>query len=132
MDCDNNNSDGQISHFFEGKSIFVTGGTGFMGKVLLHKLLDSCSTLDTIYVLVREKKNVLPQDRVNAHILQTPLFKDIKELQPHLLKKIKAIPGDITLPRLGISDDDIAIVIDKVSVIFHSAATVRFDEDLEK
>ena len=42
------------------------------------------------------------------------------------------LTGDITLPRLGLSDHDIDIIVNEVSVIFHSAATVRFDEDLSK
>ncbi|KAI4470301.1 male sterility protein 2-related [Holotrichia oblita] len=37
------------------KNIFVTGGTGFMGKVLVEKLLYSCSDLGTLYILMRPK-----------------------------------------------------------------------------
>lgn len=33
-----------------------TGGTGFLGKILIEKLLRSCSGISTIYVLVRPKK----------------------------------------------------------------------------
>ena len=41
-----------------------------------------------------------------------------------------AIPGDITAPSLGISPADMEIIISNVSVIFHAAATVKFDGDL--
>ena len=57
----NANLGGAISQFYAGKSIFITGVTGFCGKVLLHKLLDSCPELETIYVLIRPKRNELPQ-----------------------------------------------------------------------
>lgn len=30
--------------------------TGFMGKVLIEKLLRSCSTIENIYLLIRQKK----------------------------------------------------------------------------
>ena len=39
---ENNNKGGKISDFYNGKSILVTGSTGFMGKVLVHKLLSDC------------------------------------------------------------------------------------------
>ncbi len=41
------------------------------------------------------------------------------------------IAGDITLPELGISEDDQRKLIETVSVVFHSAATVKFDEKLK-
>jgi thioester reductase-like protein len=39
--------------------------------------------------------------------------------------------GDITLPELGINQADQTILTDSVSVVFHSAATVKFDEALK-
>ena len=39
--------------------------------------------------------------------------------------------GDITLPELGMSQADQKILTDSVSVVFHSAATVKFDEGLK-
>ena len=53
-----------IPTFFRGKSIFITGVTGFMGKVLLEKLLRSCPDLGLCYVLVRPKRGVQPKDRI--------------------------------------------------------------------
>ena len=42
MEENNNAKGGKVSDFYSGKSIFVTGSTGFMGKVLVHKLLSDC------------------------------------------------------------------------------------------
>ena len=39
---------------------------------------------------------------------------------------------DIVAPKLGLSTEDENKLISNVSVIFHSAATVKFDEDLSK
>ena len=41
------------------------------------------------------------------------------------------MPGDITEHELGISESDQNILIRNVSVVFHSAATVKFDEALK-
>lgn len=53
-----------IPEFYAGRSILVTGATGFMGKVLIEKLLRSCSAMKTVYVLVRPKKGQDPSVRV--------------------------------------------------------------------
>jgi len=45
-----------IVDFYAGRTVLVTGATGFMGKVLLEKLLRSCPTITRIYVLIRPKK----------------------------------------------------------------------------
>jgi fatty acyl-CoA reductase len=53
-----------ISEFYRGQNIFVTGATGFIGKVLLEKILRSCPDVGNIYVLMRPKKGKTPSDRV--------------------------------------------------------------------
>lgn len=39
--ANNNNSiiNSEIGRFFQNKSIFITGGTGYLGSLLVHKLL---------------------------------------------------------------------------------------------
>lgn len=46
----------QIQDFYAGATIFLTGATGFLGKLLLEKLLRTCSSVRKIYILVRPKK----------------------------------------------------------------------------
>lgn len=45
-----------IQDFFRGRNVLVTGGTGFMGKVLIEKLVRSCPDIGKICLLVRHKK----------------------------------------------------------------------------
>lgn len=45
-------------------------------------------------------------------------------------KKVIPLDGDITKERLGFSDADRQTVIDNVSVVFHCAASIRFDAPL--
>jgi len=57
-------TEGGIREFFKGKTIFITGGSGFMGKVLLEKLLYSCSDLKEIFLLMRPKRGKTGEQRV--------------------------------------------------------------------
>lgn len=53
-----------IPEYYEGKNVLITGATGFMGKVLLEKLLRSCPGIKAAYVLVRHKAGHAPQARI--------------------------------------------------------------------
>ncbi|GJQ65123.1 hypothetical protein Trydic_g14446, partial [Trypoxylus dichotomus] len=53
----------RVAENIEGRTIFITGGTGFLGKVLIEKML-RCMEPKTIYLLIREKKGKNPKDRL--------------------------------------------------------------------
>ena len=44
-----------IAEFYRNRSVFITGATGFLGKVLVEKLLRSCPDIKTLYLLMRPK-----------------------------------------------------------------------------
>lgn len=49
-----------------------------------------------------------------------------------MLNQCHVIPGDVSQSDLGISEDDRKLLAEEVSIIYHCAATVRFDETLKK
>ena len=62
-----------VSQFYEGQNIFVTGGSGFMGKVLLEKILRACPDVGNIFLLLRPKKGKEPSERVQ-NIISLPVI----------------------------------------------------------
>lgn len=62
--------------------------------------------------------------------ISTQIFDRVKEANPKALHKVIPIQGDIAMPGLGISESDQLTLTNEVSVVFHSAATVKFDEPL--
>jgi alcohol-forming fatty acyl-CoA reductase len=118
-----------IPEFYANREIFITGGSGFMGKVLIEKLLRSCPDVKSIYVLLRPKKGKSIEERLKA-ITELPLFEPIRKMIPHVLEKIIPVNGDVMEIGLGLSKSDLDLM-KNVSVIFHSAASVRFDDSLK-
>lgn len=46
------------------------------------------------------------------------------------MKKIVVINGDVTLPNLGLADEQRSELCNEVSIVFHCAASVKFDDPL--
>lgn len=82
-----------VSEFYQNRSVFVTGGTGFMGKVLVEKLLRSCPGIKNIYLLMRPKHGQDINGRL-AEIINAPvseLFNCFKEIFFYLLLPAREI-----------------------------------------
>ncbi|KAK2727218.1 hypothetical protein QYM36_007899 [Artemia franciscana] len=120
----------EVVDFYSGRSIFITGATGFLGKILLEKLLRTCPDIKFICLLVRNKAGQDAKMRVQD-LLNSRVFESLRLSQPELFCKVVPVSGDITLPGLGISESDMTMMSQNVSVAFHCAATVRFDEPLK-
>lgn len=43
----------EIIEFYNGKSILITGASGFLGKAIVEKLLKTATQLKAIYILIR-------------------------------------------------------------------------------
>lgn len=61
-------SDSHIANWFSGQVLFITGSTGFMGKVLVEKLLRDCPDIKECFLLMRTKKGVEPEQRRDDYI----------------------------------------------------------------
>jgi NAD(P)-dependent dehydrogenase (short-subunit alcohol dehydrogenase family) len=87
-------------------STFVTGGTGFIGKRLVRRLLERDS--ERVYVLVYRPTEEL----VGA----------LKEFWSAGAERVTLIEGDISSPDLGVSAEDARNLEGKIDRFFHLAA----------
>ncbi|OQR75297.1 putative fatty acyl-CoA reductase [Tropilaelaps mercedesae] len=118
-----------VREFLAGKNLFITGCTGFVGKVLLEKILRSCPDVESVYVLGRAKKGQSLQQRF-SDIFNSALFDSVRRDNPLAIEKVKFVEGDLQREGMGISSGNIATLRDCINVVIHSAASVRFDEPL--
>lgn len=118
-----------IKEYFDGSNIFVTGSSGFLGKVLIEKLLRSCDGVSKIHILLRPKRGLVSDQRFDE-FLRNKIFDKIREKAPEVLGKLVCIPGDINEPNIGLRESELKNLQDKIDIVFHVAATVRFNEPL--
>ncbi len=110
----------------EHNTVFLTGATGFVGKVVLHELVRRRAELaiGTIYVLIRDKKGKAPQQRFEDEIAASRAF----ELLPKgWARNVRALGGELTQRDCGLSPHDVELVQRSVTRIVHCAASVEFD-----
>ncbi|XP_047246831.1 fatty acyl-CoA reductase 1 isoform X4 [Girardinichthys multiradiatus] len=119
-----------IPEYYAGKNVVISGATGFMGKVLLEKLLRSCPGVKAVYVMVRSKAGQSPQARI-ADMINCKLFERLQAEQPDFAEKIIAVNSDLTLLELDLSKEDQSILVENINIVFHCAATIRFNEPLK-
>lgn len=78
------NCKSQIQNFYAGKHILLTGCTGYLGTLILEKILRTCTEISKLYILVREKTNMTIEDRMKK------LFENEVSLK-------KMLKGDVIL-----------------------------------
>ncbi|XP_037902550.1 putative fatty acyl-CoA reductase CG5065 isoform X1 [Hermetia illucens] len=119
-----------VQSFYKDKTVFITGASGFMGKVLIEKLLYSCSELKEVIILMRPKKGKVPETRLEE-MFRLPIFQRIKEEKPHVLKKLTIVQGDVTFDSLGLSGETLNRIVEETAIVFHMAATLRLEGSLK-
>lgn len=119
-----------VKDFYCGKTVLLTGGTGFIGRLLLAKLM-RLGNLREVLLLSRPKKGKSNEERVQK-ILKGVLFEEMEKFDANFKGKLRIINGDMATKELGLSPDDRIYVTNNVEIIIHGAATVRFDELLQK
>lgn len=116
----------EINKWYAGKNILITGATGLVGKCLVYKLLKDCSDIGDLYLMVRSKKSENFEQR-KIKYLEHIIFDNIRDIA---IAKIKVFEGSLDVENLGISKIDRENICKNISVIYHVAASVRFDMPL--
>lgn len=70
-----------LEEFFANKNVFITGGTGFLGTVVIESLLRVSPNIGKIYVLVRGKYGLNPNVRIKKLLAKEVSFHKKKIFQ---------------------------------------------------
>lgn len=94
-------------------AIFLTGATGFLGGQLVKNLLHETS--NHLYILARSTNR--------AQMLQ-------RSIPDQFHYRLTFLYGDIEKPYLGLSEEQLSELHNEITIFYHVAALVKFDEEL--
>uniref|UniRef100_A0A182REJ5 Fatty acyl-CoA reductase n=1 Tax=Anopheles funestus TaxID=62324 RepID=A0A182REJ5_ANOFN len=121
-----------VREFYKDSTILLTGGTGFIGKVLLEKLL-RCFEVKTVFLLIRPKRNKTVDERLDE-VFEDVIFDAIKT-SPNggkpLLAKVIPIEVNFQSDVVVSTADYHRLLAAQVEVVFNVMASVKFNEDIE-
>ncbi|KAJ3150428.1 cyclin-dependent kinase inhibitor far1 [Geranomyces variabilis] len=128
--------------FYKGRSVFITGCTGFLAKALLEKLLRELGpSIGTIYLLIRKGTGKRSEDihvRLQNEVLANQVFDrlrvewGVEKFNAVTTRCFVPVIGDLVAPDLGIAADMQRNLQENVTAILHCAAVVDFDERLDR
>ena len=98
-------------------NIFITGGTGFLGSSIIEEILNSSD--DNIYALVRGKDQDAARERLRG--ILADLMDDTSGLEEKF-RRVHVYRGDITEKNLGLDDDVVLDLSNRIDAIYCNAA----------
>ncbi len=108
-------------------SCLITGSTGFVGKNILKEiLLNHYETFDSIILLIRPSKYTSSSQRGEQLLRSLHLGEE-----QYKTEKVKILESEITEENLKLNPNQYTELVESVSVIFHSAATVEYSHTYE-
>src|SRR5205807_6362761 len=87
------------TEIFNGRKIFLIGGTGFLGKVTLSMLLHRFPGVGRIYVTVRARSREESETRFWNNVISAPPFDPVRErygsaFEAFVRDKVAIVCGD--------------------------------------
>src|SRR4051812_38383113 len=124
-----------IQRTLAGRHILFTGASGFLGKVWLSMMLAKVPDVGRIYLLLRGKKgqpaSVRFEQMINDSYAFSPLHEQHGEaLSKFLMERVEVVPGDVSLPGLGIVPRVAERIQKKLDLVVHCAGQVDFNPQL--
>ena len=102
----------------EPERILLTGATGTVGRHLLARLLTG--TRATVDCLVRAESPEEGVERVRRALADEELWDEA------FAERVRAVPGSLGRPGLGLTDADFAALAARTDAIYHCGAVVNF------
>ncbi len=130
----------KIKEYYRGKRVLITGTTGFLGKVVLEKLLWETVDIGKVILLLRPGKGKElscqeAKSRFLSDILSSKIFDRLRKREDNFMTfindKIDFFPCDLFQEDIGISGQHQTKIFNGLDAVIHVAAQVSWDERLD-
>ncbi|CAM0952892.1 unnamed protein product [Alopecurus aequalis] len=123
-----------VAGCYRDKTILITGSTGFLGKLLVEKILRVQPDVKRLYLLVRAPDAASAEHRILSEVLEKDLFNTLREkhglagFQSLVKEKIVPLAGDIGSRNSGLDGSKVDALCGEINLIINGAATTSFYE----
>ncbi|XP_015691412.2 fatty acyl-CoA reductase 1-like [Oryza brachyantha] len=123
-----------IAESFRGRTLLITGSTGFLAKMLVEKILRVQPNVRKLYLLVRAPDAAAAEQRVLNEVVEKSLFDVLREehgaagFHSFIKNKICPLAGDVVHENFGLGSSEIQQLKQEVEIIVNAAATTNFME----
>lgn len=131
-------SSSRVLEQLRGKRVLITGTTGFLGKVVLEKLIRAVPDIGDIYLLIRGNRQY-PEGRARflEDVASSSVFDHLREtdsarFEAFMEDRIHCVTGEVTEPYFGLNASGFKELAGKLDAVVNSAASVNFREELDK
>ncbi|XP_062555938.1 fatty acyl-CoA reductase wat-like [Armigeres subalbatus] len=124
----------RILSMYKDATILITGGTGFLGKILLEKVL-RCLEVKKVFLLIRRKDDMSAQERL-VKLMQDSVFEKARSFyrtEELLFAKLEAVQMDLDSDSLlcdGSASESEHRLLQETEIIFNVLASVKFNETI--
>jgi thioester reductase-like protein len=123
-----------IVETYAGKHVFITGSSGFVGKVWLAMALTRLPDIGRIYVLLRGKGRGV-KERFEKIVSESMCFRPLHEqhgagLSEYISERVEVVGGDVSMPGLGIDPAVAKRLQREVDLVINCAGLVDFNPDV--
>src|SRR3954471_9977091 len=110
-----------IGQSLNGKRVFITGATGFLGRVLVEKLLWSVPDIGRLLFLIRPDRERSAAERLRSDVFSAALMDRLRARHGDnwaawIASRVEAVPGDLALDHFGLDPAAYAELCGKIDL----------------
>ena len=128
--------------YYSGKTLLITGATGFLGKAIVEALIDRLPEVRRVYLLVRPRSDEAGAIRIleqtlHEEIIASLVFDRLRtrlgsDFDGLVHSRLTVVAGDLAEPDLGMDEITRRKLQDETDVIIHGAAITVFDAPFDQ
>lgn len=113
---------------FRENEVLLTGGNGFLGKVILAMLLERYPQVKHVHLLLRPGRDISADERFKSELLDSPVMAALLATrgEKFVEERVSIWPGDLSRPECGLDKQALSAIASRVKLIINCAGKVEF------